>query len=675
MNWLLTAIRQNPELALFVVLAIGYAIGRIRIGSFKVGGVLGSLLAGLAIGQLNVPVPDGMKEAFFLLFVFAISLRSGADFFRSLRSSGVTQVALTVIFLIALRRAGQNLPFTPSTVIERGDVLSISGTQAEIERVAAEVGYGEYPSTATDLLLVGTTITIGGLVGLIPVTVGGVTLSLGLSVGVLLAGLVLGHLRSRDPRFGRVPEAPSRLFESMGLSVFIACVGLQAGTGAIAAARESGVAMLAAATIIVLIPNAATILFGYYILKMHRGSPARRRRWRRRLGADACGAGGASREQRPDAGLWLGVRAGQRDRSHRWGLARAGESWMKARWQLPVRIVVSVMATLSLATAAAAQGRTDVVTIANGDRITGEVVRLERGQLEFKTDDAGTLYLEWDKLLSVVTLRLVEVITTDGRTFLGTLGQSADRTIAVVAAAQTESLPMAQVTEISVIGRSFWRKLDGSIDVGFNYTRSSQVSQLNLNWDVLYRRPGFQARLTTALTQTTQREDQPVSDERGSVEASYLRYRWPRWFVGGAARFETNESLGLTLRSQVSGVVGPRLVNSNRAQLAVGAGLAFNDEQGVDVESTQNLEAIFVFRHSFFTYDRPKTNTDVNVQYYPSLSNPGRNRLQLDASARREFFKDLFLTVSGYYTLDSRPPNPDAEKYDLGLAMSVGWTY
>jgi hypothetical protein len=65
----------------------------------------------------------------------------------------------------------------------------------------------------------------------------------------------------------------------------------------------------------------------------------------------------------------------------------------------------------------------------------------------------------------------------------------------------------------------------------------------------------------------------------------------------------------------------------------------------------------------------------VSLQYYPSLSNPGRNRVQFDASAKREFFKDLFLTVSGYYTLDSRPPNPDAEKYDVGLMLSVGWTY
>jgi len=342
---------------------------------------------------------------------------------------------------------------------------------------------------------------------------------------------------------------------------------------------------------------------------------------------------------------------------------------------LAVRIIATAAVALSISTVAAAQGRTDVVTIANGDRITGEVVRLERGQLEFKTDDAGTLYLEWDKLLSLVTGRLVEVVTTDGRTFLGTVGRDADRSIAIIGALDTESLAMSDVTEIAPIGRSFWRKLDGSIDVGFNFTRSSEVSQLNLNWDLVYRRPGFQARLNTSFTQTTQRNEEEHSDERGSVEASYLRYRWPRWFVGGAARAETNESLGLVLRSQVAGVIGPRLVNSNRAQLTVGAGLAFNDEQGVDVEATQNLEAIVTFRHSFYTYDSPKTNTDVSLQYYPSLSNAGRHRLQLDASAKRDIYKDLSLTVSGFYSLDSRPPNPESERYDLGLMVSAGWTY
>src|SRR5262245_35323575 len=88
--------------------------------------------------------------------------------------------------------------------------------------------------------------------------------------------------------------------------------------------------------------------------------------------------------------------------------------------------------------------RTDVVTLGNGDRITGEIINLERGRLEFKTDDAGTLYLEWDKLTSVVTTRLVEVVTTDGRRFLGSMDRAPDRSIAVSGSQGSVTLQMTE---------------------------------------------------------------------------------------------------------------------------------------------------------------------------------------------------------------------------------------
>jgi Protein of unknown function, DUF481 len=347
---------------------------------------------------------------------------------------------------------------------------------------------------------------------------------------------------------------------------------------------------------------------------------------------------------------------------------------MTIRFASTTRLVLAVVFIVCLGTLAHAQGRTDVVTLANGDRITGEVKRLERGRLEFDTDDAGTLYLEWDKLLSVVAARFVEVSLADGRRFLGSLGRSADRSIAVVGQDSTETLPMSEVTLIIPIGTSFWRKLDGSIDAGFSYTQSSGVAQLNLNSDTVYRRPGFQGRLSASLT-AIEKDDGSGRDDRGSIEVSYLRYPWARWFFSAASRFESNESLGLTLRSQIGAAVGPRLVNSNRAQLALGAGVVFNDERGVDVEPTRNVEALLVFRTSYYTYDRPKTNVDVGVQYFPSLSNPGRQRLQLDASAKREFWKDLFVSLNVYNTYDSRPPNPAAETNDVGVVLSIGWSY
>ena len=321
-----------------------------------------------------------------------------------------------------------------------------------------------------------------------------------------------------------------------------------------------------------------------------------------------------------------------------------------------------------------AQGKTDVVTLGNGDRITGEVKRLDRGRLEFSTDDAGTLYLEWDKLVGVVAARYVEVVTTDGRRFLGQLGPAGPRMIAVTSPAGSESLEMAKVTVVRPIGASFWSQLDGSIDAGFNYTRSSGVAQLNLNAETVYDRPAFRGRVDLSVTQT-QKDDGTGRDDRGSLEVSYLRYRWQEWFVIGAGRFETNESLGLELRSQVGVAVGPRLVNSNRAQLALGAGLVVNDERGVDVEPTQNLEGLLVFSTSYYTYDRPKTNVDFNFQYYPSLSNAGRHRFQLDAGVKRELLKDLFVSLSLYNTFDSRPPNPAADTNDIGIVASVGWSY
>jgi Protein of unknown function, DUF481 len=316
-----------------------------------------------------------------------------------------------------------------------------------------------------------------------------------------------------------------------------------------------------------------------------------------------------------------------------------------------------------------------VATLSNGDRITGEVKGLERGRLEFSTDDAGTLYLEWEHLLKIVgAMHVVEAVTGDGRRFVGTLTAAPDRSIAVTGSSGTETIEMKEVVLITPIGRNFWSKLDGSIDAGFSYTKSSGVAQLNFDSETVFRKPAFSARVSASLTQT-QQDDDSEDDDRASIEASYLRYPWKRYFVFVATKFENNESLGLVLRSELSAAAGPRLINSIRAQMTVGAGLSVNDERGVDVESTRNIEGVLTFRAAYYTYDRPKTTLDFSMAYYPSLSNLGRQRVQLDASGKRELWKDLFVSLSLYNSYDNRPPNPSANTNDIGIVTSIGWTY
>lgn len=341
------------------------------------------------------------------------------------------------------------------------------------------------------------------------------------------------------------------------------------------------------------------------------------------------------------------------------------------------RAVVVVALTLLSCRAAEAQGRTDAITLANGDRITGEILRMRRGQLEVKTDDAGTIEFEWAKLIGVEAVRQFEVTTSSGRRFVGRLGRDVRGSILVAGAVDNVALTIAEVTTVLPVGATLWSRFEGSVGAGFSYTRSSGVAQFNLNTSTAFRRPAFEAELTSSLTWTRQadgtQEDEP--DDRASIQAGYVRFRGQRLLISGTLTFEMNQRLGLALRSQVAGMAGWRAVNSNRAQLAFGGGLSGNDEQSTDGGATQNVEGVMTVGGSYFTYDRPKTTVDVTLSYYPSLSQWGRQRLQLNSSVKRELFRDFYVGLDLYDTFDSAPPQVGALRNDFGITASISWSF
>jgi putative transport protein len=175
------------------------------------------------------------------------------------------------IFLLRLSRSGTELPITLQTVLHRGDRLELSGPRANLARLTEQVGYTEWPSGETDLMTVTAAIFIGGLVGLPVLVIGRFTLGLSLFVGVLLAGLVFGWLRSRYPRFGRFPEPALWLFESFGLAGFLALVGIEAGPDFFRGLSQAGVALVGAGFATVLVPHTVTLLVGRYVLRLHPG--------------------------------------------------------------------------------------------------------------------------------------------------------------------------------------------------------------------------------------------------------------------------------------------------------------------------------------------------------------------------------------------------------------------
>ncbi len=172
------------------------------------------------------------------------------------------------VFLRKIHRGTQEIPIGTEAVVERGDVLSVVGTESAVERVAKRVGPVVRPLDTTDFVAVGLAIFIGAAIGAsLYVTIGETKIFLGTSVGTLLAGVLTGYIRSVRPLFGRVPDGAVAFMQSIGLSGFVAMVGLGAGPDFIPAVREAGIPLLIGGVFVTLVPQIAGLYFGRYVLK------------------------------------------------------------------------------------------------------------------------------------------------------------------------------------------------------------------------------------------------------------------------------------------------------------------------------------------------------------------------------------------------------------------------
>jgi putative transport protein len=173
------------------------------------------------------------------------------------------------VFLRRLVRHGHDIPIGTRTVVERGDVMHVVGSEAAVLRAAGSLGEVIAPSDVTDFVAVGVAIFLGALLGAAAsFTVGGVSLSIGTSVGTLIAGIATGYLRSIRPLFGRVPDGATRFMQSFGLAAFVAMVGLGAGPHFLSGVREVGGSVLLGGLVVTFVPLVAGLYFGRYVLRI-----------------------------------------------------------------------------------------------------------------------------------------------------------------------------------------------------------------------------------------------------------------------------------------------------------------------------------------------------------------------------------------------------------------------
>lgn len=173
------------------------------------------------------------------------------------------------VIISSIKRGGVEIPVLAQTRLERGDVITLNGPAQSVNATAAYIGYADKPTTASDMVFVGLGIAIGALIGAITLHLGGIPVSLSTSGGALIAGLVMGWLRSKRPTFGRIPDSAVWIFNNVGLNMFIAVVGISAGPTFVSGLAQVGWQLLLAGAIATTVPLLVGLWIGAKVFKFH----------------------------------------------------------------------------------------------------------------------------------------------------------------------------------------------------------------------------------------------------------------------------------------------------------------------------------------------------------------------------------------------------------------------
>ena len=322
-----------------------------------------------------------------------------------------------------------------------------------------------------------------------------------------------------------------------------------------------------------------------------------------------------------------------------------------------------------------AASKTDTVIFKNGDKLTGEVKSLKRGQLNLNTEATGTIGIEWDKISSVASKQRIQVEISNGSRYFGSLTSSGKGPgIIVVTDNGPQVLETMSIITMTPIEGGGIHALDIDLSVGYDFAKAGGVKHatlgVNMDYRSLIRIESF--RFSTVITDS----DSQDPSRRTNLGLRHTRLWGKRWFTNGSLSFDQNDELGLNLRTSVGGGIGRYLVQSDTMLLSLEGGLQFSKENLIaEDEDTRSLESTFSAKWDWFLFEDPELDWSTNIQLIPSLTERGRVRGELDTTLAWEIIGDLKWAFSLYGSWDNQPQSPTGATSDYGVNTALAYDF
>lgn len=319
----------------------------------------------------------------------------------------------------------------------------------------------------------------------------------------------------------------------------------------------------------------------------------------------------------------------------------------------------------------------DTVTLRNGDRITGKVVRKENENLVFKTPYAGDIKIRWLDIAGLRTDEPVQVMLNDETSLSATFtpaetpGQVTLKAGDIIRTAPIDLDKIAYINpspEISGKGVRF----TGRVNIGLTATSgNSETENLYVDAEMVARTKTN--RYTVGATAQRSSEDGNETADRTTLYSKYDHFLTEKRYLYTNASFVQDEFKDLNLRSVLGAGVGHQFFESKRTNLSLEGGLTFVNEDFINADDDQYLAARWALNYDrYFFKDR--------LQFFhkheglQSLENSEDLLIRSETGVRVPLTENLNTSVQVNAEWDNSPP-PGTEDTDLTYLLNVGYNW
>lgn len=337
-----------------------------------------------------------------------------------------------------------------------------------------------------------------------------------------------------------------------------------------------------------------------------------------------------------------------------------------------------VLLSSLLAITAMAKNVDDVVILKNGDRLTGEIKGLQSGELRFKAGYmAEAVRLDWSKVERLESKSTFMIWLVDGKLVTNVMRLLPEHSNAtanfLIGSDQAIRVHQLDVIRIAPADRHFWKQLEGSIDFGFSFTSGNDQYQTQVAATTTYRTGDHS--FTVSADSAFSGQPEGDSSRRYQFSFDYRKRLSDRWYVGSLFDLLHSTQQSLDLRTSVGGLIGRNLKQTDHTRLSAYGGIVGTREKYSTLLGTpEQTNADGLAGVDFATFRFSKTDIRSRFSLFPSISTPGRMRLQATTDLRIKIVKDLWWGFHIYENFDSKPP-VRADKNDLGVSTSLGWKF